>query len=112
MLLALFPLILNLLPGLLKYTGLSANIDNLIAVGLRTGTDIVAAVQTGGNNATTDLTILEAALAALQADTSLDPAVLAELAEGARVLQAGIAGYKAGVANDDPSNLSPEAPAV
>jgi len=43
----------------------------------------------------------------LQADTSIDPAVLSDVAEGIRDLQAAITAYQSAEVTTDPSTLTP-----
>ena len=62
---------------------------------IQTGLDAIAAlIASWGKNATTDasasLTALQGILAALKADTSLDPAVLTQIDEVSVVIEAGI----------------------
>ena len=107
LLMTILSLIGTLLPTVLKYTGLSANIDNLIAAAVASIGPIVTAIQAKQPVSDTILTVLEDTLAVLASDTSLDPVISADIAEGVRDLSAGIAAYKAAQINTDPSTLTP-----
>ena len=103
----LISIILGLLPQVLPLVGVNSNLDGLI-VGLGTA---LASLVTGLVNKqpvqSTVLTALQATVTALEADTSLDPTVRAEIAEGLSVLKAGIAGWQAADLDTDPSTLTP-----
>ena len=104
---AIISIILGLLPQVLQYAGVNANLDNLI-VGLGAAlTTLVTGLVTKQPVQATALTALQATMTALEADTSLDPTVRAEIAEGLSVLKAGIAGWQAADLDTDPSTLTP-----
>jgi hypothetical protein len=91
---------------LLSKLGVSATIDNLIEAALSGAQAIIAGIQSKAS-VSAELAVLQSALTALQADTSLDPAVLSDVAEGIRDLQAAIAAYQAAEVTTDPSTLTP-----
>jgi len=99
--------ILALLPSVLQYTGLSANLDNLIVALGTTLTGFITSLVNKQPVESTILTVFDETLAALKADTSLDPVILADLSEGISVLEAAIAGWKSADANTDPTTLTP-----
>ncbi len=99
--------ILALLPSVLKYAGANTNLDNLIVALGVTLTGLITSIVNKQPIEATVLTTLESTLTALEQDTSLDPAILADLSEGISVLKAGIAGWKSADVNTDPSTLTP-----
>ncbi len=104
---AIISIILGLLPQVLQYTGVNSNLDSLI-VGLGTAlTQLVTGLVAKQPIQSTVLTALQATVTALEADTSLDPAVRADIAEGLSVLKAGISGWQAADLDTDPSTLTP-----
>lgn len=106
MLLTIVTLIGNLLPVLLKAFGVSSTIDNLIPTLTAALLGIVTGIQTKAP-VTSELTVLQAALTALQADTSLSPVILGDITEGVAALKAAITAYQAGQITTDPSTLTP-----
>jgi hypothetical protein len=96
----------QLLPGILGQYGVSPKLDNLIESGISALGAIFAAIRAGGN-VDAVLTALQAALAAVEADTSLDPKVLDETAELIRVLKSAIAAYQQAMVVEDVSTLTP-----
>ena len=100
-------LIIGLLPSVLKYTGLNANLDNLItSLSGALGGLITSLVAKQPVDATL-LTTLQATLTALEADTSLDPTVLADISEAIAVLKGGLTAFIAAQKITDPSTLTP-----
>ena len=106
MLLTILGILGPLLGPLLTKLGVSQRLDNLITAALAGASAIVAGIVTK-SSVNTELAALQAALAALQADTSLDPAVISDIAEGIRDLQAAITAYQAAEVTTDPSTLTP-----
>ena len=109
MLLTILTLIGSLLPTVLKGFGISTTIDNLITA----LTGAIAGIVTGITTrqpVTTELTILQSALAALRADTSLSPVILGDIQEGVADLEAAIEAYQAAQVKTDPSTLTPLPP--
>ena len=104
-------LIIGLLPSVLKYTGLNANLDNLITSlsGALEGLITSLVAKQLGHQAVdaTILTTLQATLTALEADTSLDPTVLADISEAIAVLKGGLTAFIAAQKITDPSTLTP-----
>jgi hypothetical protein len=100
-------IILGLLSQILPLVGVNSNLDGLI-VALGTAiTSLVTGLVTKQPVQSTVLTTLQATVTALEADTSLDPTVRADLSEGLSVLKAGIAGWQAADLDTDPSTLTP-----
>jgi hypothetical protein len=99
--------ILALLPTVLKYAGVNTNLDNLIVTLGTALTGLITSIVNKQPVESTVLTTLELTLTALEADTSLDPVILADLSEGVSVLKAGITGWKSADVNTDPSTLTP-----
>ena len=106
MLTTILSAIVALLPSLLKGVGVSDPIDNLVAASGTALAAIIAGIKSG-NPVDAELTALEAAMAVLQANTSLDPVILDDVAEAMRVLQAAIAEYRYTLTVCDPSTLTP-----
>ena len=106
MLLTILGILGPLLGPLLTKLGVSQSLDNLITAALAGASAIVTGIVTK-SSVNTELAALQAALTALEADTSLDPAVLSDVAEGLRVLPAAITAYQAAEVTTDPSNLTP-----
>lgn len=96
----------SLLPSILSKFGISASIDNLIETAFSAGVSIFSSLKTGVNFSSV-LTALQTALTAVETDTTLDPAVLSDISEGIRDLQAAITAYQAAEVTDDPSTLTP-----
>lgn len=106
MLLTILGILGPLLGPLLSKFGVSQSIDNLITAALAAAVGIFSSLKSGAS-ATGVIVALQAALTALQADTTLDPAVLSDVAEGIRDLQAAITAYQAAEVTTDPSTLTP-----
>lgn len=106
MLLTILGILGPLLGPLLTKFGVSASIDNLITAALAGASAIVTGIQSKAS-VNVELATLQAALTALEADTSLDPTVLADVAEGIRDLQAAITAYQSAEVSTDPSTLTP-----
>jgi tetrahydromethanopterin S-methyltransferase subunit C len=106
MLLQIIGIIGGLLPTVLKGFGVSQTIDNLVGSLLTALSGIVNGIQTR-QPLTTELTVLESALTALEADTSLSPIILGDIAEGISALKAAIVAWKAAQVTTDPSTLTP-----
>jgi hypothetical protein len=106
MLLTILTALGALLPSLLSKFGVSTTIDNLVGVAFSSGASITSAIQSKSATAV-ELAALQAALAAVEADTSIDPTVSADIAEGIRVLKAAITAYQAAEVTDDPTTLTP-----
>lgn len=107
LILALLTAFIPLLNGLV-----GANYTNLIQAAL---TAIGTLIATWGKNPTSDssaaLAALQGILTALKADTTLDPAVLAQIAEADRIVSAGIAGIQYVEATGwNPSTYTPPPP--
>jgi hypothetical protein len=109
MLLTILSLIGTLLPTILNGFGVSSTVDNLIPAMIAAITGIITAIK---NKApvTTELTVLQTALAALQADTSLSPVILGDIGEGVTDLKAAITAYQKALLVTDPSTLTPLPP--
>jgi hypothetical protein len=106
MLTNILTLIGSILPSVLGAFGVSSTIDNLIPALISAITQIISGI-TNKTPVDTTLVALQAALAALQADTSLSPVILADIAEGVRDLQASIKAYQSAQLVTDPSTLQP-----
>ena len=109
MLLTIISLLGSLLPVILPKLGTSASIDSLIEAAVAGIGSLFSSLKSGS---TVDavLATLTAALAALKADTSLDPAILAEISEATTDLEAAIAAYQAAEVTENPSTLTPLPP--
>lgn len=106
MLLTILTLIGTLLPVLLKAFGVNSSIDNLIPAMTAAISGIVTGIQTK-QPVNAELTALQTALAALEADTSLSPVILGDISEGVADLKAAITAYQAAQTTTDPSTLTP-----
>jgi hypothetical protein len=106
MILTILSLIGNILPVLLKAFGVNSSIDNLIPSLTSAVAGIITGIQTN-QPVTSELTALQTALTALQADTSLSPVILGDISEGVHVLQAAIVAYQKAQGVTDPSTLTP-----
>ena len=106
MLITILTLVGTLLPVLLKAFGVNSTIDNLIPALTAAIGGIVTGIQTK-QPVTAELTALQTALAALEADTSLSPVILGDISEGVADLKAAITAYQAAQTTTDPSTLTP-----
>ena len=106
MLMTILALIGAILPSVLKGFGVSATIDNLIPAMLTAITGIITGIATKAP-VTTELAVLQTALTALQADTSISPVILRDIGEGVLVLKAAITAYQKAQLVTDPSTLTP-----
>ena len=106
MLLLILTALGTLLPTLLKSVGVNASIDNLVTAAATAIAAIVAGIQ---NKAPVDasLVVLETAIVALEENTSIDPQILDDCAEGLRVTKAAVAAYRQSLITTDPSLLTP-----
>ena len=106
--LELITVLSSLVPALLAKFGVATSIDNLITVSLSALVALWGSL-TGKTTGTTDAVLvgLQAAVTALEADTSIDPAVLGDISEGLTDLKASIAAYQAAQVTTDPSTLGP-----
>ena len=102
-------LIGGILSGVLPSVGVSASITGLIGAGISAISGIITAVETK-SSANAYLTVLQSAIAALKADTNLDPAVLAGVNEQITDLEAAITAYQAAETTTDPDTLTPLPP--
>jgi hypothetical protein len=105
-LLTILTLIGAILPQVLKGFGVSSTIDNLVPLMVSAITGIISGI-VNKSPVTTELTALQAGLAALQADTSLSPVILGDIGEGVSVLKAAITAYQTAQVTTDPSILTP-----
>ena len=106
MLMTILTLIGAVLPSLLKAFGVSSTIDNLIPAMTTAVAGIITGIVTKAP-VTSELTVLQTALTALQADTSLSPIILGDISEGVADLQAAIVAYQKAQVTTDPSTLTP-----
>ena len=106
MLLTILGILGPLLGPLLTKFGVSQTLDNLITAIFNGIPAMLSAIATK-SSVNVELAAIQAAYVALQADTSLDPAITADIAEGLRVLPAAITAYQAAEATTDPSTLTP-----
>jgi hypothetical protein len=106
---AILTAIASLLPLLLPSLGISGSLDTLISAALNAAVVLVEQLtsKTGTTSVDVVLTSLQAALTALEADTSIDPLVMGDISEGLSVLKAAITAYTAAQTTTDPSSLGP-----
>lgn len=101
--------IVALLSGLLGFLGpkfgASNSLDQLIEAAFN-GVPAIFAGLKSGSAVDAELATLKTALSVAQADTSNDPAVLAQIEEQIRDIEAAIAAYQEASKVDDPSTLT------
>jgi hypothetical protein len=111
MVLSVIALIIQLLPGILAGAGVISPSMSALVTQLGAAIPGLIASLASGQPATSDVaTILQGIqteLTVLKANTTLNPAALADAATLDAALTAALAAYQAGAATDDPSTLTP-----
>ena len=113
MLTTILMLLASLLPSLLPMLGLSPSVSGLIsaaATGIKSIIADVGAAKSGASvsaDTTAALVVLQSAVAALRADTALDPTALATVNEQLLCLEEAISALQAAEITVDPTTLTP-----